>query len=551
MRSTQRRMNKRQRTIVEPLDQRIMPTGNVLASLSQGALTVKGDTLDNHFEVTQAMAGTITIHGLDGTKVNGKETASFTGNLKDLDVQMEQGGTDQVEINGPFKVTGDLRAKLKQGSLNVEGTAGVVDIGRNLVVRAGTDAEVNVVNQVRVKGRTDIQTGGNVAVVAGAATVPDVKSARFSSSVNVNNPYFPLVPGTQYKYDVTGKDQETDVAFTEKIVVDVQSNTRTITGVQVVVVHDIVKKDGVLIEDTFDFYSQDDNGNVWYFGEDVTNYRYDDTGKLIGTDKDGSWEAGKNNAVAGIIMEATPRIGHKYYQEYEPGGPVDQAVGLATNQSVTVPFGSFSNVVQTRDTSVREPLGLGNKFFAQGIGSVQELAYNPETNEIFQRTTLTSVTINGVPVTQVVSPTGFQGTNTIGGSAKQGIELQGSVDIRAKGDVVVGNSTVRRATDIDAGKEVLLIDAVFSRSTSITAADIVTIRNTSMSDRTSIVVDADIFLWDSDFDKLRIRQGAGDNTLSIQGSNISHLTADGGAGINLFEDLGGNWFRKLLLRRFW
>lgn len=73
-----------------------MPAGNVLASLSQGALTVKGDSLDNHFEVTQATAGTITIHGLDGTKVNGKETASFTGNLKDLDVQMEQGGTDQM-----------------------------------------------------------------------------------------------------------------------------------------------------------------------------------------------------------------------------------------------------------------------------------------------------------------------------------------------------------------------------------------------------------------------------------------------------------------------
>ena len=161
------------------------------------------------------------------------------------------------------------------------------------------------------------------------------------------------------------------------------------------------------------------------------------------------------------------------------------------------------------------------------------------------------MTINGVPVTQVVSPTGFQGTNTNGGSAKQGITLDGSVDINAKGEVVISNSNVHRATAIDSGMEVTFIDAVFSGSVSIRAADNVVLQNTSVAGRTAIVVDADIFLRDSDFDTLRIRQGAGDNSLRIQGSNVSTLIADGGAGINLFEDLGGNWFRRLLLRRFW
>jgi hypothetical protein len=103
-------------------------------------------------------------------------------------------------------------------------------------------------------------------------------------------------------------------------------------------------EDGLLQERTSDYFAQDTQGNVWYFGEDVTNFHYDEDGNLIGTDSASAWRAGVNGALPGFIMPANPFDGFNYYQEFAPlDGALDQGRIVSVSQQVSVPVGSFSN----------------------------------------------------------------------------------------------------------------------------------------------------------------------------------------------------------------
>ena len=119
---------------------------------------------------------------------------------------------------------------------------------------------------------------------------PVIDPAHFQ--VNVDNPYFPLVPGTTFKFvEKLGKHvSENEITVTH--------DTRTIMGVPCIVVRDVVREKGTLKEDTFDWYAQDKQGNVWYFGEDTKEYLAN--GKV---DTEGSWEAGVDRNQPGIIMQ--------------------------------------------------------------------------------------------------------------------------------------------------------------------------------------------------------------------------------------------------------
>ena len=144
-------------------------------------------------------------------------------------------------------------------------------------------------------------------------------------------------------------------------------------GITATVVHDTVYLNGEMIEDTHDWYAQDKVGNVWYLGEDVSNY---ENGTLV--DKAGSWEAGVDGALPGVLMYADPaaHLGEIYRQEYYQGMAEDMAELLSVKEIVTVPYGSFDNVVKTKDYAPLEPDLLENKFYAQGIGVVKEIDQN-------------------------------------------------------------------------------------------------------------------------------------------------------------------------------
>ena len=96
--------------------------------------------------------------------------------------------------------------------------------------------------------------------------------------------------------------------------------------------------------ETFDWYAQDNDGNVWYFGEDSKEY---EEGEVVSTE--GSWEAGVDGAKPGIIMKANPQIGDSYRQEHYPGEAEDLGEVIRLNESASVPRGSYDGITRPGD----------------------------------------------------------------------------------------------------------------------------------------------------------------------------------------------------------
>jgi hypothetical protein len=140
-----------------------------------------------------------------------------------------------------------------------------------------------------------------------------------------------------------------------------------ILGVAVTVVHDQVIVKGDLVEDTFDWFAQDSAGNVWYFGEDTKEL---DHGQVISTE--GSWEAGVDNAQAGIFMPATPTVGQVFKQEDAKNVAEDCSKIVDLSADVKTPYISSSEALKTEEFSLLERGVLDNKFYLRGIGLVRE-----------------------------------------------------------------------------------------------------------------------------------------------------------------------------------
>jgi len=186
---------------------------------------------------------------------------------------------------------------------------------------------------------------------------PVIDPANFVATID--NPYNPLSPGTTLVYEgQTAQGLEHNEVFVTK-------NTRVILGVTCVEVLDTVKLNGELTEQTLDWFAQDKDGNVWYFGENSEEL----AGGLV-VDLGGSFMAGVDGAEPGIIMKAHPAVGDFYRQEFDLGNAEDLAKVLSLSASVAVTAGSFSNCLQSEETEALDPSALENKYYAAGIGNV-------------------------------------------------------------------------------------------------------------------------------------------------------------------------------------
>ena len=220
--------------------------------------------------------------------------------------------------------------------------------------------------------------GASGSAVCGANPAgynPTLVAADFSSKID--NKYLPFTPGTAYQHvDSDGNIVETTVL----------SDTKLIVGVTCVVVHDTNKTPaGHLNEDTFDYYAQDKEGNVWYFGEDTKAY----VGNQVSTE--GTWQAGDHCALPGIVMKANPKVGDSYRQEYLPGHAEDQAEVVSISETVTVPYGTFANCIETKEHTALAPGDVENKYYCPGLGEV--LAHDIGTIDSGKKEQL--VSING------------------------------------------------------------------------------------------------------------------------------------------------------------
>lgn len=179
----------------------------------------------------------------------------------------------------------------------------------------------------------------------------------------VDNPFFPLVPGTTMTYHKTSSE-----GF-EVVEVTVTDDTKTVMGVECVLVRAVETMDGVLVEDTLDYYAQDALGNVWYFGE--LSVSYDATGLVAGIE--GSWEAGLDGAKPGLVMPANPTVGMTFRQEFGIGIAEDIGTILGLDQSVRVSFGALDGCVEIQDFTALEENEVEIKFYAPGFGFVLEI----------------------------------------------------------------------------------------------------------------------------------------------------------------------------------
>jgi hypothetical protein len=188
---------------------------------------------------------------------------------------------------------------------------------------------------------------------------PAIDPASFVTTID--NPYLPLAPGARWVYEgsADGEPEHTEVVVTDQ--------RRDVMGIPAVVVRDTVSVRGQVVEDTFDWYAQDQDGNVWYLGEDTKEY---DNGEVTSTA--GSWEAGVDGALPGIVMTAHPEVGQAYRQEFYPGQAEDMAEVTAVGATKTVARGNYGDVVVIKEWNPLEPDVIEQKYYAPGIGVIAE-----------------------------------------------------------------------------------------------------------------------------------------------------------------------------------
>jgi hypothetical protein len=223
-----------------------------------------------------------------------------------------------------------------------------------------------------------IALAGMVFILVSGCTIttnevydPQINPADFITGVD--NEYFSLIPGKTLIYEAKIDEG------TERIEVTTLNDTRVVMGIECMIVWDRVFLNDELVEDTLDWFAQDMDGNVWYFGEDSKEIR---DGEVIS--HAGSWESGIDNAKPGIIMLANPEIGDQYRQEYLIGHAEDMGEVLAMDEKIEVTYGVFESCLKTRDWTPLEKNSDEYKYYSPDTGAVvlEVGAYSGERVEL-------------------------------------------------------------------------------------------------------------------------------------------------------------------------
>src|SRR3954454_17548043 len=232
--------------------------------------------------------------------------------------------------------------------------------GLTIVAGCGSSGDESATDAAATKG-VPTRSASQLAPVQGAYH-PAIDPASFVGQID--NRYFPLEPGTAFHYKGVaedGKTPQSDDMF-------VTTQTKEILGVKCTVIRDIVSQRGKVVEKTLDWYAQDQQGNVWYMGEDTREL---EAGKFVKADD--SWAAGVDGAEPGIIMPGDPQLGDEYRQEYYPGYAVDQARVLGSGGPISVPAGSYEKTLLTAETAPSIDPGVAErKYYVAGLGDVKE-----------------------------------------------------------------------------------------------------------------------------------------------------------------------------------
>jgi uncharacterized membrane protein YkoI len=231
-------------------------------------------------------------------------------------------------------------------------------------------ASVKILIKGKVKAVTVDAETGEIAGKKASKKAPEVEKA-FTDSFPVEegewastgrNTFFILEPG--YFQVLEGREDGKDL----RVTITVLEETRKLAGVETRVVEEKKWENGVIEEIARDYFAfSKKTGNVYYFGEEVDNYK---DGKV--QDHAGSWLAGEKDARFGLMMPGTPLLGGRYCQEIAPGVGMDRIEVLSLGEKVETPAGTFERCLKTEDTTPLEPALKEVKFYAPGVGLVQD-----------------------------------------------------------------------------------------------------------------------------------------------------------------------------------
>lgn len=200
--------------------------------------------------------------------------------------------------------------------------------------------------------------GGNVDSELGSNWQSDFDFSRCTLITTGSNPYFILEPGFQLVLE----------GGSEVLVISVMDETIEIDGIETRVVEEREWKDAELKEVSRNFFALcEENNDVYYFGEEVDVYA---SGEITG--HVGAWRAGENDAQPGLMMAGDPVLGQRYYQEIAPGVAMDRAEIVSLSEELSTPAGNFQDCLKTKEDTTLNPLEVGYKTYAPGIGMIQD-----------------------------------------------------------------------------------------------------------------------------------------------------------------------------------
>lgn len=276
----------------------------------------------------------------------------------------------------------DLPKAVQQTVLANGGTVGMIvdkepkKIDGKAVYEAGIKAKDGTIHDLVITEdgkliETKMDDAADLVAERAARGEKLLKGLKFSRPREITNPYFPLA---QLKQDILEGVEDGKKIRVERTLKPNKRRTYTFGDQEVesLVVEDRVYEDGQLAEVALDFFAQDDNGTVFYLGEDVDEYR---DGKIIG--HDGTWHYGLDTRVPGVIFPAQPKLGQKWRPEDVSTdiSEIDEIVSMS--EKVTTPAGTFENCIK-----VKEDLADGTtefKYYAKGVGVVREVPADGET----------------------------------------------------------------------------------------------------------------------------------------------------------------------------
>ncbi len=252
-----------------------------------------------------------------------------------------------------------------------------------------------------VEGQSMADASSQTMLDSKSTYAPKINPSDFTPKIT--NKFFQLTPGKTWVYE-----SQTEQG-TERIETKVLGKTKVVMSVKTVVVWNREWLNDQLIEDTMDYYAQDKKGNVWYFGEHSKEF---EGGKLVSTK--GSWEAGKDGAKPGIIVKSLPRVGDSYRQEYYLGRAEDMGEVVALEQTVSVPYGTLSGCLKTKDWTPLEPDVVEFKYYCPQVGGIaletipadqEKVELVKVTSNDSQKTTVKSTkttTVSTVKINQMI-----------------------------------------------------------------------------------------------------------------------------------------------------